>query len=202
LILGVWQIRRHISQPLAAFLIVSWAVATLSLGIAGPSPTRFLILLPVYLTFAALGFGWVIEKWPKSRAPVLALMVFAGALEGYGYLSGPGESIDYRMCYDPGRVGVGERADVLAAAGQRVLCVLSRDSNVVNYLTHRHSRNVKIVEFFARPFDPSKIPIAEFRPDVLLVQDDNKFCAFAARLPAGWRAGHDQRFVEFHLPPR
>jgi hypothetical protein len=189
-----------LDRPIAAFLAACWVIGTFSLGVAGPSPTRLLLLLPVYLAFVCVGFGWIFQKWPKLRIPGVALLLAAGAVSGYTYFSGAGQGPDYRICYDPGPVAVGERAEVLAAQGNRVMCVVARDYNVVNYLTHRNSANVKIVEFFARPFDPSLIPFREFRPNVLLIQGSDKFRVFAARFPAEWRAGGDQRYYELKLP--
>jgi len=200
LVLGVWQGRRLLDRPIAAFLVACWVVGTLSLGIAGPSPTRLLLLLPVYLVFVCVGFGWALQKWPKFRIPGAAVLLAAGAVSGYTYFSGARQGPDYRICYDPGPVAIGERAAALAAQGNRVMCVVGRDFSVVNYLTHSNSANVKIVEFFARPFDPSLIPFREFRPNVLLIQGSDKFRAFAARFPAEWRAGRDQRYYELKLP--
>ncbi len=200
LLIGVWQGRRLLAQPVAAFLVACWAVGTLTLGIAGPSPTRLLILLPVYLTFVSIGFGWVCEKWPRLRIPVLVVLLAVGAVDGYSYFSDSGQGPGRRRYYDPGPAAVGERAEVLASRGHRVICIVSRDYSVVNYLTHRQGTNVKIVEFFAGPLDPSKIPFKDFRPDVLLIQGSDKFGGFIARFPAEWRTASDGRYTEVNLP--
>jgi hypothetical protein len=202
LILGVWQGRRLLARPVAAFLVASWVVGTLTLGLAGPSPTRLLLLLPVYLVFVSIGFGWVCQKWPKLRIPVLVVILAVGAVDGYAYFSDSGQEPGRRRYYDPGPLAVGQRAEALASQGHRVMCIVSRDYNVVNYLTHRQSTNVKIVEFFSGPLDLSKIPFAEFRSDVLLIQGSDKFRGFVARFPAQWRAGSDGRYSEVNLPSR
>lgn len=199
-LIGLWQLRRFMARPAALFLLCAWIVTTLSVGIAGPSPTRLLVLLPVYLAFAALGFAWIVGKWPAARIPAMVLILAAGAFDSYRYFTGSGQGPDYRLCYDPSPLAIGERAEALAAQGQRVMSIVSRDYNVVHYLTYRHAANVNIAEFFVRPFDPAVLPLNEFRPDVLLMQPSGKFRSLLARMRPEWRVGNDDRYFEFHLP--
>jgi hypothetical protein len=74
-VIGLARVGRYLGKPVAVFLICTWIVAILALGITGPSATRMLILVPVYLVFAALGFGWVLETRPQLRMAVLALLL-------------------------------------------------------------------------------------------------------------------------------
>jgi hypothetical protein len=201
-LIGVWRLKDWIAKPLMVFLVCTWIVATLALGIAGPSPTRLLILLPVYLVIASLGFGWVLVRLPKMRIAVLALILVAGAIDGYTYFSGAGEGADYRLSYDPAPVAIGERAEQLASQGRRVMCIVSRDYNVVNYLTHRYSSKVKIVESLFRRIDPARVPLNEFRPDIMLIQDYDRFLPFIAQIPKDWLVGDEGRFTEWRVPAR
>ena len=77
LIVGLTRVKRWIARPVAAYLVAVWLTAIPTLGFAGPSLTRLLILLPVYLVFAALGIGFIFEKRAALWIPVLLVMLFA-----------------------------------------------------------------------------------------------------------------------------
>jgi hypothetical protein len=194
---GLWQSRRWIDKPLIGFLLATWVVALLTLGIAGPSLTRLLILLPVYLVFAALGFGFLLRWRPQLRIPILLLILWVGIGDGYRYLSGGGEAPEY---YASEATPIGEKAAILAQQGQKVICVVSRDANVVNFLVHKAGGRVKVVEFYFRPLDPAQIPVKDFRPNVMLIENNAGFNSFASSFPPAWRVEQNEQFQTVRFP--
>jgi hypothetical protein len=198
-LVGLWQAGQYIDKPVTAFLLAAWAAAILSLGVAGPSLTRLLIILPVYLVLAALGFGYLIRKRPVLRIPLLLLILYVGVSDGYSYLSGQGEALDY---YAAAGTSIGEAANRLAASGQKIVCVVSRDAGVVSYLTHRQLVRVKTVEFYQRMPNPAEIPLDEFRPDTLLVEDAPAFQSLIAQLPKEWPTAKGDRYYVASLSRR
>jgi Dolichyl-phosphate-mannose-protein mannosyltransferase len=200
ILLGLWRSRRWIEKTLIWFLLAAWVVALATLGTAGPSLTRFLILLPVYLVFTALGFGSIVGCRPQLRIPVLLVILGVGFSEGYQYLSERGAAPEY---YAAAATPIGKTAAKLASHGHKVVCVVSRDANVVHFLTHRHRSRVKVVEFYGRPLDPAQIPLSEFRPDIMLLENgagDPSFDSFTSRLPADWRVARNERFSIVQFP--
>jgi hypothetical protein len=157
----------------------------LTLGFAGPSLTRLLILLPVYLVLATLGIDFVLRKRTVLWIPVLLVMLFAGIFDYYEYTSGSGGHFaDYSFYFNPPGNAIGETAYTLGSQGKRVLSVVARDASVVKYLSGDPSAYQRIVEFYQRPFDPAQLPLDEFRPDLLLIENTPAFRPFTSRLPA------------------
>jgi hypothetical protein len=184
LIVGLTQVKRRIEQPVVTYLIAVWLTAVLTLGFAGPSLTRLLILLPVYLVLAALGIGFVLEKRAALWIPVLLVMLFAGVYDSYEYTSGSGPGFEaYAYYFNPAATAIGETARALGSQGKRVLSVISRDASVVKYLTGGQPERQRIAEFYQRPLDPAQLPLDQFRPDLLLIEDTPAFQTFTSRLP-------------------
>lgn len=202
LIVGLFRAKQFIMKPAFAFLLVSWITAVLILGIAGPSLTRFLMLVPVYLVFAALGFWTLVGQFPAARTGVLVVLIWIWFSGSYGYLFGSGESQAASIYFDSAATSIGQDAARLAREGRRVLCVVSRDKDVVSFLTHDESARVGIVEFYDRPLDPSKIPFSAFQPDDLLIENDRRFNVFTARFPKTWRTGYEDTFYDIRFPAR
>jgi hypothetical protein len=197
ILVGLWQARRWMGKPLIAFLLVTWLIAIVTLGIAGPSLTRLLILLPVYLVFAAVGFGFL-ARWRRQLGiPVLLLILWVGLSDGYRYLSGGGAAQEF---YASEATPIGQKAAMLAKQGQKVICVVSRDANVVNFLVHEAGARVKVVEFFRRPLDPAQIPVNDFRPNSMLIENDAGFNSFATSFPAAWRVEQNEQFQTVRFP--
>ena len=188
---GLWRARRYLDRPAAAFLLAAWITATLLLGIAGPSLTRMLIILPIYLVLAALGFGYAMEALPRLRPLVPLVIVALAAMEGYSYFSSGAEQAEY---YGAAATPMGQMAAAMAAEGHRVLCIVSKDANVVTLLTHRQTERVRVTEFYGRPLDLSQLPMRELRPEVVLVEDAPAFRPFTSRLPEQTRTCREERF--------
>jgi hypothetical protein len=201
--IGLWRVRRFMDRPVMVFLLAAWVAAMLGLGFAGPSLTRLLIVWPVYLVLAVLGFGFAIDRRPWLQIPVLLLILFVGVGDGYKYASHEGQSsVEYSYSFYPAATAIGETARNLEAQGQRVLCVISRNSSVVKYLTSGDSAHVAIAEFFLRMFDPSQLPLDSFHPSILLVENHPAFQNFTSRLRPELRVAHNDYFYEVSMPPR
>jgi hypothetical protein len=199
MLVGVWRARRMLHRPVAAFLLSALAVSIVILGIAGPSLTRLLIVLPIYLVLAAIGFGYVVEKWRRAGLLVALLILGVGGVEAYGYFPAWPEMGEY---YGAGATPIGQKAAELAKGGQRVLCVVSKDANVVRLLTHAQQDRVGVVEFYRRPLQPSELPMLQVRPDVALIEETPAFRIFTGRIPATMRTCQEQRFACYAVTGR
>jgi hypothetical protein len=54
---------------------------------------------------------------------------------------------------------------------------------VLRYFTGDQPALQRSAEFYQRPLDPAQLPLDEFRPDVLLVENTPAFQPFTSRLP-------------------
>ena len=183
-VVRAWQRRR---EPLMRLLLCFWGATLLALGIAGPSLTRFLIVLPVFLTFAALGIEpLLVRRW--TRGATVAALLCLTVSETRAYFD--------RLSHDPqaarefaeAATDIGRRARQLAAADRQVLCVVAGNANVVNYLTHDDRQSVWISEFWHRAPDTREIPLQRAAPEVILLERnpglrplDDLFASFARR---------------------
>jgi len=160
----------------------------------GPSLTRLLIVLPVYLMLAALGFAWLAERPALRRLVPIGLLVLALA-EGFGYFSnGASAQAEY---YAAAATPLAERATALAAQGHHVLCIVSKDANVARFLTHGHESNVRIAEFYMRPIRLADLPVLDFHPSDILIEDAPQFRPFLANLPDRLLTCREEKFVCF-----
>jgi len=73
---------------------------------------------------------------------------------------------------------------------------------VVRYLIHGQTDRVRVAEFYERPLDPAQLPMNDFRPEVLLIENAPAFRAFAGQFPAGFRTGEDERFTTISFSGR
>jgi hypothetical protein len=193
--LGLVAAWRRRQEPIVLYLLLLWPVGTLLLGFTGPSLTRLLIVLPSLLVIGALGAGTVIERWPRAAPVVAAVLAAAVALSAREYFSPFAHSMAARAYFSPAATPMGQRAAALAANGQRVLCVVTKDANVVRYLTHDVADRVDVVEYYRRPFDARDLsPV--FRPQVALVERARALDGVAAALgqphPPASRAAFDE----------
>jgi hypothetical protein len=140
-------------DPPSVYLLGTLAIVLAVLAPAGPSLSRLLVLLPVLIVLAGRGAAAVSALVP-SRAAVPLVLGLAGAWGVGTYfraLAGP----DPPPFVAQAATEIGERARLAAARGP-VLCVVSRDANVVRYLAH--GTPTAVAEFFGVPFDPRAAP--------------------------------------------
>ncbi len=182
-----WR-QRH--RPAVSFLLIVWLLGSVLLGFAGPSLTRLLLLLPVYLVLAALAIGAALAAFPRLRPAAAAALAALLAFEAHAYFFTFAGSAVAQSVYSRAATPIGERAAVLAEEGKRVLAVTSREFNTVRYLTHGHEDRVRIVEFYRRHLDPRRLPLREFQPQVLLLEKNPRFERFASVFPPARRTGH------------
>jgi hypothetical protein len=196
---GVVRAYRLRNQPGPLFLLVQWLTGIAVLGLAGPSLTRLLILLPVYLLLAGLAIGEGL-KWRSRCRPWFAILLFLPLIgHGYRYFSEIGTSPFARFYASSAATPMGQRAEAVAGEGARVVCVVSKDANIVRYLTHLHVDQVRVAEFYFRPLDAGEIPLNEFRPEVLLVEKAPAFQNFSRQFPNSTKTTYES-FEEIRLP--
>jgi len=193
---GLWRSRNFRCGSTAPFLIAAWAAVVLSIGLAGPSPTRLLILFPVFIGFAAAGFAFAVKDWPKLRIPIALLIAGVGVAGGAQYFAAPAALSSF---YAGAATSIGEEAGRLAARGDRVICVISGEASVVRYLTYWQRDRVQVVEFYQRPPNPAEIPFDGFKGGVLLLERAPQFALLASRFQAD-RITHEERFDRVRLP--
>ena len=61
---------------------------------------------------------------------------------------------------------------------------------MLRYFTGDQPALQRSAEFYQRPLDPAQLPLDEFRPDVLLVENTPAFQPFTSRLPPGLVLAH------------
>lgn len=183
----VWRLARQ-RDVTTLFLAYTLALAIALLGPTGPSLTRLLVLVPVYIVFASLGAGALMRS-PTARTAVLAGLALVGAHALVQYFSRQSDpSRESRECVASVHTAMGERARAVSANGP-LLCVVTESANVVRYLAH--GTPVTVVEFYQRPFDPRE---AKPAPTVrtLFVEAHPRLDAWR---PEGWaEAGRDSSF--------
>ena len=195
LLFGLYLSRRHLVHPIIFFLLASWITSIAALGIAGPSLTRLLIVLPAMLVFAALGFAGLAQIHSKFRIVSVALILVVGVTDGYGYLSGRGAAPDY---YAAATTAIGHEALALAGQGRSVLCIVSSDANVTRFMTLRQGARVRVFQL-THAIDAYDIPWNQLRPDVLLVENDILFKDFVTKFAGAARLSNDREFFEIPL---
>jgi hypothetical protein len=199
LLIGAAPAWRRRARPALCFLFFVWLLGTLGLGIAGPSLTRLLIVLPSFLVVAGLGAGALLRRWPRSAPAIAAALLLLGAGELRNYFTAFAQSRAAQAYFSPAATPIGRRAGALGAQGLRVVAVVSKDANVVVYLAHEHAAAVRVVEFYGRPLEPREVPVAAFQPQVLLVERSPGFAAYAGTFPAERHVGAAAAYDEIRL---
>jgi hypothetical protein len=195
---GLWRIWKTRREKTSLFVLISWIAATLILGIAGPSLTRMLIALPVYLAIAALGVDMFLKRLP-SFAPAVALaLATLTVYQGYAYFTRLPESKAASFYFGPVATPMGRRAAVLLARGERVLCATLKDANVIRYLTHGHIGQLGILEFYAP--QRQEIALEDFAGGIFLVENDQNFASLIQLFAVNDRTVQWPRFYEIRLP--
>jgi hypothetical protein len=186
--IGIVQRLARRRDVTSLFLTLTLALAIVLLGPTGPSLTRLLVVLPVYLVFAALGATSFI-RGPRTWAAVvtgLGLLTAHTFVRYFALESDPlRESREYVGAV---HTAMGERARNSAHSGP-VLCVVTESANIVRYLAH--GAPVTVVEFYGREFEPREAdPAPAIRS--ILVEANPRLDSWQ---PAGWiEADHDARF--------
>jgi hypothetical protein len=192
-----WSRRR---ESTISFLLIAWLTATVALGMSGPSLTRMLLLLPIYLVLAALGLGAVLRIRGAPFVIGTALLLLT-AVQARDYFVALPQNPVTKLQYGPAATAIGRRARVLAADGTRVMCVVAGNANVVDYLTHDFHERVRVIEFFSRPANRNEIPLLQFQPQVVLLDGDPELDSLRATfLPIG-RMEPRSGFDEFTVDP-
>jgi len=174
-------------------LVVPALVVVAVLGPGGPSLTRMLILLPALLVLACAGA----RRLPRAAAAALFALVLA--THAYAYFGRFARNAEAQGFFGRSATPIGERAAELAREGKRVLCVVSKDANIVRYLSGSDWR-VAIAEFYQRPFDAAELPRA-FDADVTLIERSEAL-AGAERAFPGSEAGGAEAYRELALQRR
>ncbi len=170
-VFGLVRVLRRDRDLAALFLVATHGLAVVLLGPLGPSLTRVLLLLPVFVFYASEG-TLALAKTPRSRLAAGALLAAVGAWAVGTYfqrLSDP--SRPAREYVGNAQTAMGERARLLARDGP-VVAVVSDDVNVVRTLAFGTA--TKAVEFRRRPFDFREVEAA-FPARTLLVESDPVF---------------------------
>jgi len=197
---GVARAWRRRCEPLPMLLLCLWVTSLLALGIAGPSLTRFLIVLPLFLAFAAIGIAPLMDR-PWRRGATVAALLLLTASEGRAYFD--------RMSRDPRSAGefaeaatnIGRRARSLAGTHRQVLCIVAGNANVVHYLTYDDPGRVRINEFWHRRPDPRELPLQSVEPDVILVERHPDLAALRDAFATLARREPHPFFDEFLVDP-
>lgn len=194
---GLWRLWKTRHEPGAMFILIAWLCATLILGIAGPSLTRMLILLPVYLAVASVGIGTGAKRSSAFGLALAAVLLALTLQQGYAYFFQLSSSKLSSLYFSSAATPIGQRAVELAAQGERVLCVISKDAAVIRFLTHAHPGDVHVVEFYNRPLVVEEIPLKEFNPSTLLIE--KQFAGYANTFPPQRLRQPARRFDEIDL---
>ena len=198
-VIGLMRAWRRRAEPVPAFLLWVWLLGSVLLGFSGPSLTRLLVLLPMYLTFAALGVAAALERFPRARLVCAAALIAVLAATVHAYFVTFAGSPEAQYVYSQAATPIGVRAAALAEQSERVLCVVAKDVNTVRYLTSGHADAVRVIEFYRRPLDPRRLPLEELQPHVLLLERNPRFAAFAGVFPPERRAGTHPAYEEIRL---
>ena len=196
---GLFLALRRRREPLPAVFLAILATGDIVLGVAGPSLTRLAIVLPAYLALAGLAFADLAQRHRGAAAAALAAVLLVNL---HGYAVSFRTSAEAQRYFSPNVTALAERAGVLASAGRRVLCVVPESANTVRYFTSRHPERVAVAEFYRRPLVDREVPVAAFRPEVVLIDSTPRFDAFRSRLSRAGALSARRGFTEVTLDPR
>jgi hypothetical protein len=168
-----------------------YATGIVALGPTGPSLTRMLVLLPVILLFATIAL--------RAIRPVIAIaiIVVVAAHHGTAYFSTLGQDEEVQANFSPAATPMGQRAADLGREGRRVLCVVTRDANVINYLAFDQRDHVTVAEFYRRPFAPTELPLG-VRFGTIMIERSPALDGAHRLLRGAARTDHP-RFSEYHV---
>lgn len=192
-----WRLRR---LPLVGLLFCVWTVSLVALGISGPSLTRFLIVLPIFLVAAALGIEPLLAH-PWTRRATLGALCLLAASQATDYFIRMSRHPESAQEFAEAATDIGQRARALAGTNRQVLVIVAGNANVVHYLTYDDGGKVAINEFWHRRPDPREIPLQRVAPEVILVERHPDLALLSdAFVPLGRRESHPL-FDEFQVDP-
>jgi hypothetical protein len=192
-----WPRRR---EPLVLLLLCLWGTSLLGLGIAGPSLTRFLIVLPVFLIFAAFGIEPLLAR-PWMRGATVAGLLLLCVTEGRSYFDRMSRDSQSAREFAEAATDIGQRARAIAEGHRQVLCIVAGNANVVNFLTHDDRARVWINEFWHRRPDPRELPLQRVEPQVILLERQPGLEPLADLFASFARRESHPLFEEFVVDP-
>jgi len=192
---GLLGLGRPRSRTLSFLLCTFW-MGVLPLGLSGPSLTRFLLLQPVYVLLAAGALGELHERLRRVRPLLVGAALVPGALGAWEYVTEFGRSATAQSEYDAAASSMSARARDLLDRGERVMLVMRRGRDLVKLYTYRHIERVFLMEEVLGTVETRGEALRRFQPDAVLVERRPEFSPLVARLgaPTASRAWYD----EFH----
>ena len=167
-VFGWWRSRY---SPMAVLLAAAWVAVTVTVGLGGPSPTRLLVLFPVFVVFASSGLAALLRGRPKRSLAVYACLTLLAVFHFGQYM---GRAGPLSRGYGGNATMIGKAARKTAATGKNVICVVQADANVVRYLTYGYEKHVTVVEFYRRPPVENELPPPQ-KDGVLIVENASKY---------------------------
>jgi hypothetical protein len=197
-LVGLVPALRLARRPEMSFSLVSLALSTLLLGLTGPSLTRMLLVLPVYLVVASLGLEALGRRGVRRWAVALSLSLFL-VVQAWRYTRVFGRSPDARRHARGVANEIGARARDLAHQGKRVLIASTWDHHVIRFYCYRDIERVWLAAAFP-PGAVPRVPLAAFAPDVVLVERLPEFEPLARSLGRPTVSHPDAGWDEFATP--
>jgi predicted alpha/beta hydrolase len=197
---GIAAAWRRRGETLPRLLLCLWGASLLALGMAGPSLTRWLIVLPVFLAFATIGIVPLLARPWLRRATVAALLLLTVS-EGRAYFERLSRDPRSASEFAEAATDIGRRARELAEEDRAVLVIVAGNANVVNFLTHDDRFSVWISEFWHRAPDAREIPLQRTEPQVILVERHPGFTALGNLFATFARRETHPLFDEFVVDP-
>jgi|694.fasta_scaffold06027_14 hypothetical protein len=154
------------------FGLLTYALTASLIGFMGPSESRLAILIPVVALCAGAGLTFLARQQPSWSGLVVpaGMALLAAFTIGTYCLRMPAGR--YQRPYALAAIEAGRAARDLAAAGSRVLVIVAKDRNTVEYLAADQRGRVAIMEFFDRPFDIRELELDRLLPDAIVVSLD------------------------------
>jgi hypothetical protein len=191
LVVSFFVLARGEARRRAGTLLWIHALAVLLLGATGPSPTRLLLLQPVFVVLAAVAAGELVRMTRAPRALTAAVLVVWAAFQVGRYVLVFGRSDSARDHFRAAETAMAERARDLEDAGKSVLLVVDGGAHVTRYFSLRHLDRL----WLDKRVGWDRPALEAFDPDVVLVEKRAEPLAEAA--PLGPPARSETLYVEF-----
>lgn len=162
----------RVPRLVVLFAVLTYGLTACLIGFMGPSESRLAMLIPVVALCAGIGLTFLARArppWSGLAVPAGMALLAAFTIGSYCLRMPPGR---YRRPYALAAIEAGRAARDLAATGSRVLVILGKDRNTVEYLAADQRGRVAIAEFFDRSFDIRELALDRLRPDAIVVSLD------------------------------